>query len=273
MSSNSQKKVSIIGCGWLGFSLGKFLLEKSYRIYGTTTTNAKLAELENAGIKAFYYDLNQHNALDIESLLNSDFIIFNLPPTHLQKPLDKAMKDILKHTDFNRLKTFIFISSTSVYGETDGHVDENTPLNPQSDNAHKLIAAEKELLISPEKIVILRPAGLISADRNPGRFLAGKKGLNAPLKPVNLIHREDVIEIIYQMMLKAEKDKQNKVFNLCMDEHPTRKDFYAAAAKKMQLDPPEFSEDNGKSGKIIQNEALKLYLNYEFKYKNPFSAL
>ena len=43
-------KISILGCGWLGFPLAKALLSKGLSVKGSTTSSEKLATLEKAGI-------------------------------------------------------------------------------------------------------------------------------------------------------------------------------------------------------------------------------
>lgn len=52
MDDMRKGSVTIIGCGWLGFPLSLKLLAEGYVVYGTTTREEKLAELEAAGIRA-----------------------------------------------------------------------------------------------------------------------------------------------------------------------------------------------------------------------------
>ena len=51
---------------------------------------------------------------------------------------------------------------------------------------------------------VIRFGGLIGYDRMPGKFLTGKKDLPNGDAPVNLIHRDDCVQIIYQI-IKNEK--------------------------------------------------------------------
>lgn len=50
-------KISILGCGWLGFPLAKALLLKGFSVKGSTTSSEKLATLEKAGITPFLITL------------------------------------------------------------------------------------------------------------------------------------------------------------------------------------------------------------------------
>lgn len=54
-------KISILGCGWLGFPLAKALVEKGFLVNGSTTTVAKMAGLENQGIVPFLVALDSKN--------------------------------------------------------------------------------------------------------------------------------------------------------------------------------------------------------------------
>lgn len=46
-------KVSILGCGWLGFPLAKKLIEIGFEVKGSTTTENKLAVLKSNKIAPY----------------------------------------------------------------------------------------------------------------------------------------------------------------------------------------------------------------------------
>lgn len=50
-------KVSIIGCGWLGLPLAKFLVQKGFPVKGSVTTESKINQLASLGIKPFLINL------------------------------------------------------------------------------------------------------------------------------------------------------------------------------------------------------------------------
>jgi nucleoside-diphosphate-sugar epimerase len=47
-------RISILGCGWLGFPLGIRLLERDHFVRGSTTTKDKIPLLEEAGIEPYH---------------------------------------------------------------------------------------------------------------------------------------------------------------------------------------------------------------------------
>ena len=46
-------KISILGCGWLGFPLAKKLIEIGFEVKGSTTSENKLALLKSNNIEPF----------------------------------------------------------------------------------------------------------------------------------------------------------------------------------------------------------------------------
>ncbi len=111
------------------------------------------------------------------------------------------------------------------------------------------------------KTTIVRFGGLIGYSRNPGHFFQNGKSLHNPDARVNLIHRDDCIEIIHQII---EQDIWSEVFNCCADTHPTKRQFYTHASKAIGLSAPTIVDSAITSFKIISNQKVKKILNYEF---------
>jgi nucleoside-diphosphate-sugar epimerase len=121
------------------------------------------------------------------------------------------------------------------------------------------------------EVSVIRFGGLIGYDRNPARFLSGKKDLKDGSVPVNLIHRDDCIAIIVAII---KQQKWGKVYNACSDEHPSRKDFYTKACILSSLPEPIFSEQEPSNQyKIIDSSLMKNDLQFSFKYKSPLDCL
>jgi nucleoside-diphosphate-sugar epimerase len=89
------------------------------------------------------------------------------------------------------------------------------------------------------------------------------KGGNSP---VNLIHRDDVIEIL---KLIIERDLWGQTINIAAPIHPLRKDLYPYLAKKYNYSLPEYLPTDESSFKIISTEKLENLLNYSFKFPDP----
>ena len=115
------------------------------------------------------------------------------------------------------------------------------------------------------KSTIVRFGGLIGYSRNPVHFFQDGKLIHNPDSYVNLIHRDDCLEIISQIV---EQDIWGEVFNCCADSHPTKREFYTQLAKSMGAPPPNFECSKIKSYKLISNKKVKNILNYEFLHGN-----
>lgn len=262
------KKVSILGCGWLGYPLGVAMLQEGYRVKGSTTSRLKLDVLERAAIQPFLLDMRQSDSSEaLKTFLKSDTLIVAYPPGIRENGSDAYLQSIEKlgqAIEKSGLQRIIFISSTSVYSNTNSEVTEDMVPEPESTSGKAMLEAENLLqTLEDRETVVLRMAGLVGYERNPGRFLAGKTGLENGQERINLIHRDDCIGIILKLL---ERNSDADVLNCCSDTHPVKLDFYTQAAKKAKLEPPAFSKGGMKAYKIVSNKKLKALLNYEFIY-------
>ena len=250
-----KNNISILGCGWLGFPLALTLTKKGYSIKGSITSEIKVEKLKSNGVQPFIINLsNREN--EFEKFLNSEVLIIAIPSKNIAD-----FKNLISHIENSKIKTILFISSTSVYPNSNSIVTENSLIkkNPLS---------EIELLFKTNtnfKSTILRFGGLIGYDRKPGNFFKNGKIINFPDAFVNLIHRDDCIQIIKEII---EKNIWNKTLNACTDTHPKRRDFYAKEFKKEGRNNPTFNELASNEYKIINSDQLKSILNYNFIYSD-----
>lgn len=95
----------------------------------------------------------------------------------------------------------IFVSSTAVFGDIDGPVDEDTPPAPDSFNGKILLAAEAALSRNRSASCV-RLAGIYGrSDFRRRRAIAMAKG-DAPLPAVrwmNRIHRDDCVGLLHSL--------------------------------------------------------------------------
>lgn len=267
-----RKKISILGCGWLGFPLAKKLQEIGYNVKGSTTSESKLEILKRNGILPFKIEVSENEIEgDIETFLaDCAILIVNIPPklrSDSSDNFEQKIENLIPFIEKSAVSKVLFVSSTSVYADAFPiiEIDENSIPNPDSESGKQLLKAEYLLLTNSNfKTIVLRFGGLIGEDRHPIKFLAGKTGLKNPDAPVNLIHQEDCIGIIEQIVSESRQDMWGKFFNAVSPQHPTRKEYYQKIALAQNLVIPEF-DDSLSNGKIIKGAKLKLELNYNFK--------
>lgn len=142
----------------------------------------------------------------------------------------------------------IFISSTSVC-----HNEQN-PLKK----------IEELFQNTDIKTTILRFGGLIGYSRNPANFFKNGKIVKNPNAPVNMIHRDDCISIINEVI---KQDIFDEVFNCCSPSHPTKKEFYRYCAISSNLEIPTFDTKNDmEMFRVINSDKLISQMNYKFIY-------
>ena len=253
-----KKEISILGCGWLGEPLARKLIESGYAIKGSTTTATKINRLSSLGIQAFLIDLGELNN-SVADFLDAEVLIIAIP----SKNIDGFRKLILQ-IEKSRVQNIIFISSTSVYENSNDIVTEDSLVKHTS-----LIEIENLFQNNRHfQTNIIRFAGLMGYDRQPGNFFPVGKKIPNPEGFVNMIHRDDCIRII-SMMIK--EDLWGETINACADMHPSRREFYTKAAIELGKDTPKFEESDLNEFKIISNQKLKSLFGYQFKYSDIFN--
>lgn len=260
-------QISILGCGWLGLPLAKALLENGFSVKGSTTSVDKLLVLKNLGIQEFQIELSETKSQgEVDSFLeNSKILIIDIPPKLRgisKENFVSKIKNLIPFIEKSAVENVLFISSTSVYGEDNLAVTEETKLNPDTESGKQLVQTECLLQNNPKfKTTILRFGGLIGDDRHPIHFLAGKTNLENPNAPINLIHQDDCIGIILEIL---RQNSWNETFNAVTPYHPSRKEYYTQKAKDLNLVPPAFNYENPILGKTILNSKVETILGYTF---------
>ncbi len=268
----SIKTISILGAGWLGMPLGEKLVEAGYTVNGSTTRTERMTTISQKGMKAFSLKIGSEIAgPNLDQFFNCDLLFVNIPPGRRDPKVLKnypyKIKLILDQIRIHQIPYCIFVSSTSVYGNTNSLATEESPTQPSSDSGKALVICEHLLLNEGNcQTTVLRLAGLAGEDRKVGRFLAGKKELTNGLGKVNLVHLEDCIGVIKAVL---QQNQWQEIFNVSADLHPTRQVLYRAQAKKLGLEPPSFKKDSPAKYKLVSNKKVKQVLDYSFQWSDP----
>jgi len=269
-----NNKISILGCGWLGLPLAEELIKNDYEVKGSTTSESKLKVLKNVGISPFLIKLEENEITgNLESFLaNTAVLVVDIPPKlrgNNKENFVQKIKNLIPFVENSKVEKVLFVSSTSVYGDTFPIQErgEESALNPDTEGGKQLVEVEK-LLQSNENFqtTVVRFGGLIGPERNPAAFLAGKENVANPEAPINFIHQEDCIGIICAMLRQVENEtwNWNDTFNAVTPNHPNRENYYTEKALEMNLKVPTFVKDSTSIGKKISSKKLQNKLNYIF---------
>lgn len=259
--------ISLLGCGWLGFPLALNLISRGFQVKGSTTSPEKVSIFEEAGIDPYLVQFNTlSNDPDLHDFLDADILIISIPPGRRSsdglanyRKMAVTLKDQLVSS---RVSKLIFISSTSVYPESNSILSEFSAIDPETDSG--IVIAETEALLSSleMKVILLRLSGLIGPERMPGRFFAGKTNIPNGLAPVNMIHQDDAIGLLNCLI---DTESVEGVYIGCSPSHPSKEEFYTLAAKAEQLPPPTFISEKLR-WKLISSERTEVDLNFIYKY-------
>jgi nucleoside-diphosphate-sugar epimerase len=269
------KKISILGCGWLGLPLGRFLAGEGFAVKGSTTSEVKFAKLKEAGVEPFRIAVGEAVEGDIQAFLDSDILVVNIPPERRADVVEYHVGQISLLIDAladSPVKYVLFVSSTSVYPATGGEVVEADAADPdEADSpAGRALMYVEQMLRSESgfSTTMVRFGGLIGPGRNPAEFIQRMTEITSPAHPVNLIHLDDCIGIIASII---RQEVWGATFNACAPLHPTRGELYAAAAESHGLAalPEEPSSD--KHFKIVNSDKLVEKLGYKFLHPDPLA--
>ena len=268
MIDNKQenKRISVLGCGWYGLELAKKLIEKDYTVSGSSTSTDKLTLLKQFNINPFLVNFEKEQETYERDFFSCDVLLICIPPkrsTGEQDSYTDKIRRIAEIADQSGVRQVIFISSTSVYGDHNDDVTEETDTSADTASGKAITSAESLLQnCTGFTTTVIRFGGLIGPGRDPGRFFAGKREIPNGQAPVNLIHLADCIGITLSIL---ENKAFGYIFNACAPSHPSRQDFYTRASIASGLAKPDFMDEllNWKRITSINTDRL---LNYQFTH-------
>lgn len=252
-----NKKICIIGGGWLGKSLASTLSSNGFDL---TLTGKSDKGPDFLSYPYIQLELNSSFRSEIpRQILDADVLIYAIFPLEFSiiQPFFEQLP---------AYKKIIFTSSTSVYGKNSGEVFEDFPLNQLHSNSPLLVQTENYLQKKFKMLTIIRPGGLYGKDRHPIFFLQGKKGLTNGHEFLHLVHQEDCINAILAII---KKNLWNHIFNLVSDLRIEKNIYYTEMAKRLNFLPPEYSLSKESKSTLnsltkISNSKSKKLLNLNY---------
>jgi len=260
-----SKKVTILGLGWLGLPLAKKCKQEGFEVNGSTTKADKSKLLKHKGLEAVEWNIGEPLK---KQLKKSDCYIINIPPSNVE---DFSSKIEILLSELPSRAFVIFCSSTSVYGQQNGVLDEESNLNADKRSGQELILAEEAIQQRFEKRnCILRCSGLIGPKRHPIFRLSGKETSFPVDETVNLVHQEDIISIILKILNSWDKLDLEKplagIYNLSSGEKYSKGKYYNIIANKFGIVPPIYSaSSSSNSERFVSNERARRRFNHTFK--------
>lgn len=177
---------------------------------------------------------------------------------------------------------YVHLSSTSVYGQTDGGwVTEASPADPLPETGQVLAATERWILggaASGVAPTILRVAGIYGPGRGYAlqQLLKGEARIQGDgTRWVNMVHRDDVASAIRAVAGASVKAVGGKVFNVVDDEPVRQGEFVTWLAREHGLPvPPVATEEEnaarkrGLTNKRVDNRRLRESTGWVPQYRS-----
>jgi nucleoside-diphosphate-sugar epimerase len=275
-------RVLIVGCGYLGLPLGVELVKQGHEVSGLCRSRAGQAALAAAGLQPLCADITQ--ASDLARFSGPfDWVVNAVSSSkggveEYREVYLLGTRNLIEWLAPMRLQKFIYTSSTSVYGQTDGSVvKETSPTEPASATSRLLVETEKLLFEAGQTqdfpAVILRVAGIYGPERghlflqyvsNEAK-IAGKGD-----RIINMIHRDDLVNVIIAALKSG---RAGQVYNAVDDEPVAQIHFFRWLSETLGKWMPPFvsQEENEKSkrgltNKKVSNRKLRMELGVQFKY-------
>jgi nucleoside-diphosphate-sugar epimerase len=253
-----NKNVAIIGLGWLGMPLAFNFKNAGFDVYAGSGKSQKIKELNDFGFKGFlisYSDESVQIDLKKNEIDNICHLIICLPPSTF-KNYALTISSIVKQ--FDQKTKIIFTGTTSIYHDNDAKINEDFSKNKE----HPVYIAEQNLLrLRKERLTILRLAGLVGGNRHPVKYFIQKDLIPNSNAPVNLVSQKDVIRAI---QLIIERNIFGEVFNIVNPFHPTKRDYYLAAAKEIFKTVPR--TEVGKGGKLVLGTKFENQVGFQYLF-------
>jgi len=197
-----------------------------------------VAELKNQKHDVVEFDLatgqNILNEKHLDEALDKIDVVFHLAAIientnpALWKVNVEGTKSLITKAIEKKVKKFIFLSSTGVYGFTKHVVDEKTPVHPENLYEKSKVEAEHIVLSHQEEmhVCVLRSAMILGPNKYwSNMFKVLKRGLPLPTKGKNTFQIIFVKELINALILLMTSGDSGEIYLVSGKEKLTLKGF------------------------------------------------
>lgn len=241
----------IVGCGYLGLRAAERWLNQGDTVHALTRSPERMSDWSKRGIVPHLGDVL--NSESLQDLPEVDTLLWAVGWDRQSGATQRAVYveglRCLLDAMRGRWQRLIYISSTSVYGQSGGEwVDEGSVCLPKAPNGQVCCDAESLVLDENQDCTTDCPATILrlSGIYGPGRLLARAAGLRAgepltgnPHAWLNLIHVDDATAAVVRCDVPGSRQP---LFLISDNEPMTREDYYGELARHLNAPPPRFVE-------------------------------
>lgn len=278
----------VVGCGYLGLRVARRFRDAGKVVHAMTRWADRAASFRESGFEPVVADITAPETL--EQLPATDAVLIAVgydrgSGKSIGEVYVQGVEHLLARLP-ETVKRLIYISSTGVYGQSDGSwVDESSVCEPVREGGRACLEAEHRIEASrfADRAIILRLAGIYGPGRIPSRAAIERgEPLEVPVDGyLNLIHVEDAASVVLACIDFARAPRTW----LVSDGQPVlRREYYAEVARILHAPPPQFVEHalvktqtpeqvqgvharaRGDADKRISNRRLREELRVQFAF-------
>lgn len=276
-------RVLIVGCGYVGVSLGQRLSVAGHVVHGMRrqVTAEEVETLRKSGIECLSADITNPRSLE-QWTPHYDWVVNSVSSTRggadvYQAVYYQGTGNLLDWLKSAPPRKYVHISSTSVYAQQDGSVvDENAPTEPTTETGRWLVKTEQQLLAAAHEgfpAILLRVAGIYGPGRGHlyQQYRRGEARLiDGGCRWINMVHRDDVAAAVEAALMRG---IPGSIYNVSDNETVTQREFFGWLSAQMGRPmPPE--ADGSEAGprkraqtqKRVDNRRLREELGWTPRY-------
>jgi nucleoside-diphosphate-sugar epimerase len=163
-----MSRILIVGCGYVGTALAELRVALEDEVWGLKRT-----AVESSSNRLVQADITAPETL-AGLPADLDVVVFSassggFDDASYEQVYVRGVRNVIRalHDQRQRPRRFLFVSTTSVYGQTDGSiVNEDSPATPQIFAGTRMLEAEKQVLDSGFEPTILRLGGIYGPGRD-----------------------------------------------------------------------------------------------------------
>ena len=267
-------RILIAGCGITGAAVGDSLVSDGHEVYGLK----RHPPTDSHGLNYIKADLTRVDDLrKVDAIF--DLVIYILSPDDRS---EQSYRKVFEH-GLNNLTNvlshqatppcYLFISSTSVYGQRNGEwVDEQSPTQPERTNGKVILQAERAILANNNRNCVIRFSGIYGRGESY-LFDAVLNNHEIQFQPpyyMNRIHWQDCVRVINMIANKMLAGEDLEPIYLASDDDPAPKwEVFNYLARKLGVTAPAKAvlSHDALQNKRCSNRLLK-QTGFRFKYSS-----
>ncbi len=239
--------------GFMGSHVVEFLIQQGVKVRATARPRKDISFFERLGAEYVPADLTKPETLPplfdgVDRVFHLGAICnFSTPYEKLRPTNVDGVRDITRLALENKVKCFVHVTSTSVYGHYTGSpFREDSPRNP-ADNYGRSKRDGEDVVFGRMKeglpVVVVRPCTVYGPRCNDGAGKAFSRPTSIAAIPGNgkqklaNIRAEDVASALLHLSQKPETYGQ--IYNIADDTNPTLEEALCTAAEAFNTKPPK----------------------------------